>query len=158
MQDGGFSQRRAVFTLEAASPAICLLVQLEKHVTEEGGVTASVYTRKEPVSGCQENFGWWTFYTFDNWPVMFHLISEKYYKGYPYALFHREYKCSLQISMSFNSNNLGRACTIAANKGEHMLYWLICHFLVAFSRNYQTVAGFKFTLLCCATLQNRQST
>jgi hypothetical protein len=25
-------------------------VQLEKHVTEEGGVTPSVYTRKEPVS------------------------------------------------------------------------------------------------------------
>jgi hypothetical protein len=46
---GGY-QRKAIFSLEAPSPAICLLVQLEKHVTEEGGVTPSVYTRKEPVS------------------------------------------------------------------------------------------------------------
>lgn len=39
-----------LFSLEAGSPAICLLIQLEKHVTEEGGVSPSVYTRKEPVS------------------------------------------------------------------------------------------------------------
>jgi hypothetical protein len=39
-----------VFSLEAASTAICLLIQLEKHVTEEAGITPSVYTRKEPVS------------------------------------------------------------------------------------------------------------
>ncbi|KAH9556934.1 hypothetical protein CY35_07G058600 [Sphagnum magellanicum] len=42
-------QRRSVFSLEAASTAICLLIQLEKHVTEEAGITPSVYTRKEPV-------------------------------------------------------------------------------------------------------------
>ncbi|XP_073392859.1 guanine nucleotide exchange factor SPIKE 1 isoform X2 [Physcomitrium patens] len=41
--------RKAVFSLEAPSPAICLLVQLEKHVTEEGGITPSIYTRKEPI-------------------------------------------------------------------------------------------------------------
>jgi hypothetical protein len=56
MQEAGGYQRRAVFSLEAASPAVCLLVQLEKHVTEEGGVTPSVYTRKEPVSVPQELF------------------------------------------------------------------------------------------------------
>ncbi len=39
-----------MFSLEAASTAICLLIQLEKHVTEEAGITPSVYTRKEPVS------------------------------------------------------------------------------------------------------------
>ncbi|XP_024369391.1 guanine nucleotide exchange factor SPIKE 1 isoform X5 [Physcomitrium patens] len=47
--EGGNCLRRAIFSLEAASPAICLLIQLEKHVTEEGGVTAHVYSRKEPV-------------------------------------------------------------------------------------------------------------
>ncbi|XP_024370509.1 guanine nucleotide exchange factor SPIKE 1 [Physcomitrium patens] len=47
--EGSGSQRKAIFSLAAPSPAICLLVQLEKHVTEEGGVTPSVYTRKEPV-------------------------------------------------------------------------------------------------------------
>lgn len=50
IQEAGGYQRRAVFSLEAPSPAVCLLIQLEKHVTEEGGVTPSVYTRKEPVS------------------------------------------------------------------------------------------------------------
>lgn len=49
-QEASSYQRRVIFTLEAASPAICLLVQLEKHVTEEGGVTGNVYSRKEPVS------------------------------------------------------------------------------------------------------------
>ncbi len=39
-----------MFSLEAASTAICLLIQLEKHATEEAGITPSVYTRKEPVS------------------------------------------------------------------------------------------------------------
>lgn len=50
-QDNGGGQRSVLFTLEAGSPAICLLIQFEKHVTEEGGVTPSVYTRKDPVSG-----------------------------------------------------------------------------------------------------------
>lgn len=50
LQEASGYQRKAIFSLEAPSPAICLLVQLEKHVTEEGGVTPSVYTRKEPVS------------------------------------------------------------------------------------------------------------
>lgn len=52
--EGGNCLRRAIFSLEAASPAICLLIQLEKHVTEEGGVTAHVYSRKEPVSRLQD--------------------------------------------------------------------------------------------------------
>ncbi|RWV97512.1 hypothetical protein GW17_00039692, partial [Ensete ventricosum] len=42
--------RRAVFSLDAPSASVCLLIQLEKPATEEGGVTASVYSRKEPVS------------------------------------------------------------------------------------------------------------
>ncbi|XP_024384292.1 guanine nucleotide exchange factor SPIKE 1 isoform X3 [Physcomitrium patens] len=46
--DNGGGQRSVLFSLEAGSPAICLLIQLEKHVTEEGGVSPSVYTRKEP--------------------------------------------------------------------------------------------------------------
>ncbi|URE46978.1 Dedicator of cytokinesis [Musa troglodytarum] len=41
--------RRAVFSLDAPSASVCLLIQLEKPATEEGGVTASVYSRKEPV-------------------------------------------------------------------------------------------------------------
>ena len=40
---------RAVFYLDAPSASVCLLIQLEKHATEEGGVTASVYSRKDPV-------------------------------------------------------------------------------------------------------------
>ncbi|KAK7405784.1 hypothetical protein VNO78_07393 [Psophocarpus tetragonolobus] len=40
---------RAVFYLDAPSASVCLLIQLEKHVSEEGGVTASVYSRKDPV-------------------------------------------------------------------------------------------------------------
>ncbi|XP_039786290.1 guanine nucleotide exchange factor SPIKE 1-like isoform X5 [Panicum virgatum] len=41
--------RRGVFSLDAPSPSVCLLIQLEKAATEEGGVTPSVYSRKEPV-------------------------------------------------------------------------------------------------------------
>ncbi|KAG5000248.1 hypothetical protein JHK87_021320 [Glycine soja] len=40
---------RAVFYLDAPSASVCLLIQLEKHATEEGGVTASVYSRKDPL-------------------------------------------------------------------------------------------------------------
>jgi len=40
---------RAVFYLDAPSASVCLLIQLEKHATEDGGVTASVYSRKDPV-------------------------------------------------------------------------------------------------------------
>ncbi|KAJ6416385.1 hypothetical protein OIU84_002273 [Salix udensis] len=39
---------RGIFYLDAPSASICLLIQLEKPATEEGGVTASVYSRKEP--------------------------------------------------------------------------------------------------------------
>ncbi|KAM0931583.1 hypothetical protein ACQ4PT_000257 [Festuca glaucescens] len=50
MQDGYISlDRRGIFSLDAPSPSICLLIQLEKSATEEGGVTPSVYSRKEPV-------------------------------------------------------------------------------------------------------------
>lgn len=38
-----------IFYLDAPSASICLLIQLEKPATEEGGVTPSVYSRKEPV-------------------------------------------------------------------------------------------------------------
>lgn len=40
---------RGIFYLDAPSSSVCLLIQLEKHATEEGGVTPSVYSRKEPV-------------------------------------------------------------------------------------------------------------
>ncbi|KAG8063521.1 hypothetical protein GUJ93_ZPchr0003g18496 [Zizania palustris] len=50
MQDAQASiDRRGVFSLDAPSPSVCLLIQLEKAATEEGGVTPSVYSRKEPV-------------------------------------------------------------------------------------------------------------
>lgn len=39
---------RGIFYLDAPS-SVCLLIQLEKHATEEGGVTPAVYSRKEPV-------------------------------------------------------------------------------------------------------------
>lgn len=39
---------RGIFYLDAPS-SVCLLIQLEKHATEEGGVTSAVYSRKEPV-------------------------------------------------------------------------------------------------------------
>ncbi|KAG0487870.1 hypothetical protein HPP92_006681 [Vanilla planifolia] len=44
------SQRRVIFSLDAPSASICLLIQIEKPATEEGGVTSSVYSRKEPVN------------------------------------------------------------------------------------------------------------
>ncbi|CAJ1978392.1 unnamed protein product [Sphenostylis stenocarpa] len=37
------------YGIYAPSASVCLLIQLEKHATEEGGVTASVYSRKDPV-------------------------------------------------------------------------------------------------------------
>ncbi|XP_004511179.1 guanine nucleotide exchange factor SPIKE 1 [Cicer arietinum] len=40
---------RAIFYLDVPSASVCLLIQLEKHATEEGGVTPSVYSRKDPV-------------------------------------------------------------------------------------------------------------
>ncbi|KAI9086909.1 hypothetical protein K1719_031070 [Acacia pycnantha] len=48
MQDAKSSYgRHGVFYLDAPSASVCLLIQLEKHATEEGGVTSSVYSRKE---------------------------------------------------------------------------------------------------------------
>lgn len=41
---------RGIFYLDAPSASVCLLIQLERPATEEGGVTPSVYSRKEPVS------------------------------------------------------------------------------------------------------------
>lgn len=50
MQDATISyEPRGIFYLDAPSASVCLLVQLEKPSTEEGGVTASVYSRKDPV-------------------------------------------------------------------------------------------------------------
>ncbi|CAA6654525.1 unnamed protein product [Spirodela intermedia] len=43
------SEHRGIFSLDAPSPSVCLLIQLEKAATEEGGVNPSVYSRKEPV-------------------------------------------------------------------------------------------------------------
>ncbi|KAL3697766.1 hypothetical protein R1sor_011842 [Riccia sorocarpa] len=48
-EPGAAPHRRAIFQLDAPSAPVCLLIQLEKHATEEGGVTPSVYSRKEPV-------------------------------------------------------------------------------------------------------------
>jgi hypothetical protein len=42
--------KKGVFSLDTPSPSVCLMVQLEKPATEEGGVTPSVYSRKDPVS------------------------------------------------------------------------------------------------------------
>ncbi|KAK6251657.1 hypothetical protein QUC31_013377 [Theobroma cacao] len=42
-------EHHGIFYLDAPSASICLLIQLEKPATEEGGVTPSVYSRKEPV-------------------------------------------------------------------------------------------------------------
>uniref|UniRef100_A0A804UJY8 Guanine nucleotide exchange factor SPIKE 1 n=1 Tax=Zea mays TaxID=4577 RepID=A0A804UJY8_MAIZE len=75
MQDAqGSLDRRGVFSLDTPSPSVCLLIQLEKAATEEGGVTPSVYSRKEPVHlaekekqklqvwsrimPCKESFAW----------------------------------------------------------------------------------------------------
>ncbi|KAJ4772328.1 Guanine nucleotide exchange factor SPIKE 1 [Rhynchospora pubera] len=41
--------RKGVFSLDTPSASVCLMVQLEKPATEEGGVTPSVYSRKDPV-------------------------------------------------------------------------------------------------------------
>lgn len=50
MEAAGVSnESRAIFYLDAPSASICLLIQLEKPATEEGGITSSVYSRKEPV-------------------------------------------------------------------------------------------------------------
>lgn len=50
LQDGSSSSEpRGIFHLDAPSASVCLLIQLEKPATEEGGVTSSVYSRKEPV-------------------------------------------------------------------------------------------------------------
>lgn len=43
------NEPRGIFYLDAPSASVCLLIQLEKLATEEGGVTSSVYSRKEPV-------------------------------------------------------------------------------------------------------------
>ncbi|XP_020404780.1 guanine nucleotide exchange factor SPIKE 1 [Zea mays] len=75
MQDAqGSLDRRGVFSLDTHSPSVCLLIQLEKAATEEGGVTPSVYSHKEPVHlakkekqklqvwsrimPCKESFAW----------------------------------------------------------------------------------------------------
>uniref|UniRef100_A0A804UC17 E2F/DP family winged-helix DNA-binding domain-containing protein n=1 Tax=Zea mays TaxID=4577 RepID=A0A804UC17_MAIZE len=49
LQAQGSLDRRDVFSLDTHSPSVCLLIQLEKAATEEGGVTPSVYSHKEPV-------------------------------------------------------------------------------------------------------------
>lgn len=51
-QGNASSELRGVFYLDAPSASVCLLIQLERHATEEGGVTPSVYSRKEPVRKC----------------------------------------------------------------------------------------------------------
>lgn len=49
--------RKGVFSLDTPSASVCLMVQLEKPATEEGGVTPSVYSRKDPVSLKVSSFG-----------------------------------------------------------------------------------------------------
>uniref|UniRef100_A0A803P3J8 Guanine nucleotide exchange factor SPIKE 1 n=1 Tax=Cannabis sativa TaxID=3483 RepID=A0A803P3J8_CANSA len=50
MQDANVSsESRGIFHLDAPSASVCLLIQLERHASEDGGVTPSVYSRKEPV-------------------------------------------------------------------------------------------------------------
>ncbi|KAK1393684.1 Guanine nucleotide exchange factor SPIKE 1 [Heracleum sosnowskyi] len=50
MQEASSSyEPRGIFYLDTPSASVCLLIQLEKPATEEGGVTPSVYSRKEPV-------------------------------------------------------------------------------------------------------------
>ncbi|GLU17269.1 hypothetical protein SLE2022_336500 [Rubroshorea leprosula] len=44
---------RGLFHLDAPSASVCLLIQLEKPATEEGGVSPFAYSRKEPV--CMKN-------------------------------------------------------------------------------------------------------
>ncbi|GKV44955.1 hypothetical protein SLEP1_g52091 [Rubroshorea leprosula] len=57
MQDTGkvSLEPRGLFYLDAPSASVCLLIQLEKPATEEGGVTSSVYSRKEPVLAEKES-------------------------------------------------------------------------------------------------------
>ena len=43
-------EARGIFHVDVPSASVCLLIQLEKPATEEGGVTSSVYSRKELVS------------------------------------------------------------------------------------------------------------
>ncbi|KAL6549109.1 MAP kinase Spk1 [Orobanche hederae] len=43
------AEARGIFRVDVPSASVCLLIQLEKPATEEGGVTSSVYSRKEPV-------------------------------------------------------------------------------------------------------------
>ncbi|KAK8957714.1 hypothetical protein KSP39_PZI001329 [Platanthera zijinensis] len=51
MQQASISTERVVFfSLDSPSTSVCLLIQLEKTATEEGGITSSVYSRKEPVN------------------------------------------------------------------------------------------------------------
>lgn len=50
MQDAKITcEPRSIFYLDALSASVCLLIQLEKHATEEGGVTPSVYPREDTV-------------------------------------------------------------------------------------------------------------
>ncbi|KAF5477312.1 hypothetical protein F2P56_003961 [Juglans regia] len=73
---------RGIFYLDAPSASVCLLIQLEKHATEEGGVSSSVYSRKEPghltererqklqvwsqIMPYRESFAWAVVSLFDN--------------------------------------------------------------------------------------------
>ncbi|PKA58555.1 hypothetical protein AXF42_Ash008842 [Apostasia shenzhenica] len=51
MQEASIStESRGIFSLDSPSTSVCLLIQLEKPATEEGGITSSVYSRKEPVN------------------------------------------------------------------------------------------------------------
>lgn len=52
IQTNNSNEARGIFRVDVPSASVCLLVQLEKPATEEGGVTSSVYSRKEPVSIC----------------------------------------------------------------------------------------------------------
>ncbi|XP_047310694.1 guanine nucleotide exchange factor SPIKE 1 [Impatiens glandulifera] len=45
---GSSSESRGIFYLDAPSASVCLLIQLEKPASEDGGVTSSAYSRKEP--------------------------------------------------------------------------------------------------------------
>ncbi len=51
IQESTTEDERAIFSVEAQSPAVCLLVQLEKPATEESssGIKSLVYSRKDPV-------------------------------------------------------------------------------------------------------------
>ncbi|XP_020585015.1 guanine nucleotide exchange factor SPIKE 1, partial [Phalaenopsis equestris] len=51
MKEASFSSdRRGIFSVDALSASICLLIQLEKCATEDGGVTSSIYSRNEPIN------------------------------------------------------------------------------------------------------------